>query len=537
MLKHIHIENYALISYLDIDLEDGFSVLTGETGAGKSIILGALNLVMGGKADVKVITEGEQRCIIETVFDVENGGKKEEIIIRRELNQTGRSRSFINDEVASQADLKSLALRLIDIHSQHANLLLENADYQLEVVDAIAFGKNQEPIENYRHIYDEYIGEYQTLSELQAQAQKAHEDADYVQFQYIQLLDAKLEPSEDQKLDEELYLLSHAEDLKINLQDALERIDGEEHGALPLIHGIMVGDVSQSLAERLQSVEIELQDIFRELQTLEEQTEVNPMRLQAVEERIQLLNSLKKKHHVDSVDKLLDLQETLGRSCQQLDQFDERIAAQQEKVNQILGHLTKAAHELTEQRKRVCPDICRVLQKDLLALGIKHAKIDVEITPKPNYSPTGIDDIQIMFAANLNQSLRHVSEVASGGEISRLMLCIKALIASTNGLPTIIFDEIDTGVSGEIATQMGRIMRDMGQSRQIIAITHLPQIAALGTTQYLVYKEDTPTRTETHIHSLSKDERVQQIASMLSGKQQTDTAFEMAKQLLNPRDL
>ena len=537
MLKHIHIENYALISYLDIDLQDGFSVMTGETGAGKSIILGALNLVMGGKADIKVITEGEQRCIIETIFDIDNFGQQEELIIRRELNQNGRSRSFINDEIASQADLKCLAQRLIDIHSQHANLLLENADYQLEVIDAIALGKNQKPLEHYRGIYEEYIRETQVLKELQAHAQKAREDADYVQFQYNQLLDAKLNPEEDQNLDKELYLLSHAEDLKIKLQDALERIDGEERGALPLLHGIIVGDVSQSLAERLQSVEIELQDILHELRTLEEQTEVNPMQLQAVEERIQLLNTLKKKHHVETVDQLIDLQEELGRSCQQLDQFDEQIATQQEKVKRILVYLTEAANELTQRRKCVCPDICKTLQNDLLCLGIKHAKIDIKITEKPNYSPTGIDDIQFMFAANLNQSLRRVSEVASGGEISRLMLCIKSLIASTNGLPTIIFDEIDTGVSGEIATQMGRIMRNMGQSRQIIAITHLPQIAALGTTQYLVYKEDTQTRTETHIRPLFADERVQQIASMLSGKQQTDAALSMAKQLLNSHNL
>lgn len=536
MLRHIHIENYALISQLDIDFDAGFSVLTGETGAGKSIILGALHLVMGGKADVKTITEGEKHCIIEATFDVKNADESEELIIRRELHATGRSRSFVNDEVVSQAELQHWAQKLIDIHSQHESLLLSEDDFQREIVDAIAFGHDKTPIETYQKEYANYVDAKNELNELKALAKKAQEDADYVQFQYNQLEEAHLQEGEQEELEKEQYQLSHAEEIKTALQEAIQYLDGEEGGAIPWIHSIHIGNVDENLSNRLISTEIELRDILREIQHLEERTEGNPQRLEEVEERIVLLSKLMQKHQVDTVNQLITLRDTLHEQCQRLDSFDEEIAQHEQHLRQIENKLQQLSAHLTKQRQSVRKSIAENLVANLQKLGVKHAKVDVEITPLSDYTTNGKDNVQFMFAANLNQSLRRVSEVASGGEISRLMLCIKALIASTNGLPTIIFDEIDTGVSGEIASQMGHIMRQMAHSRQIIAITHLPQIAALGEMQYKVYKEDTDRRTETHIYQLKEAERVEEIAAMIGGKEKTETSKAMAATLLKQQE-
>ena len=515
MLTHLYIKNYALISHLDIDFTSGFSVLTGETGAGKSIILGALSLVMGARADTKTITEGEDRCVIEATF---NGEK--EYIIRRELNSNGRSRSLVNDEVVSQAELKALARQLVDIHSQHENLLLNDDSFQLSIVDAIASGQRSKDkgqrasagiFETYTEKYEAYCNAKQALADLKALAAKSSQDQDYLSFQLNQLQEAHLVSGEEQELETEQYQLSHADQIQQSLQQAIYNLDGDERGVLSQLHELDLSDASEELQERLKSAEIELKDILSETERLAEHIEADPARLQAVEARIDLINSLLKKHHKQTVDELITLRDELEAQCSRFEHFEEDIAELEEKVTGYRQQATGAAQALTESRKAVREVIVKNLTENLTKLGINHAKVDIEYNTLPDFTPSGIDDIQFLFAANLNQSLRRVSEVASGGEIARIMLCIKALIASTNGLPTIVFDEIDTGVSGAVAVQMGTIMKQMAQSRQIIAITHNPQITVQSDTQYLVYKQDEENHTETHIRQLNADERQQYI--------------------------
>ena len=508
MLTHLHIRNYALISHLDIDFHEGFSVMTGETGAGKSIILGALNLVMGARADTKTITEGEERCVIEATFG-------EDIIIRRELNQNGRSRSFVNDEVVTQTELKALARQLIDIHSQHESLMLGDDLFQLQIVDSIA--NNQTQQDAYAAAYERYTNTLQELRKYQQRAAKAQADADYVAFQWQQLEDAHLQADEMEDLEEEEYRLAHAEEIQTALATALQQLDGD-NGALSLIHASKsgIGNRASEMEERLNSVEIDLKDIISDIQRLYDRTERDPMRLEQVQERISLLQTLMKKHRVQTIDELMTLHEELGLQMQQLANYDEDIARLQGEVEVAHSALSEAAEALTQSRLIASSPIALHLIEDMQRLGVKHANVAVQITPTDDFTPTGKDDVQFMFAANLNQSLRRVAEVASGGEISRLMLCIKALIASTNGLPTIIFDEIDTGVSGAIAGQMGEIMRQIAASRQVISITHLPQVATKGEHHYLVYKEDTDVRTETHIRELTPQEHASEIEKMRS---------------------
>ena len=506
MLTHLHIRNYALISHLDIDFHEGFSVMTGETGAGKSIILGALNLVMGARADIKSITEGEDKCIIEATFG-------EDLIIRRELSANGRSRSFVNDEVVTQVELKTLARELIDIHSQHESLMIGDDLFQIQVVDAIAGNITERTA--YNEAYITYQEAKRALSEAQTLARKMQADADYQQWQYNQLSEAQLEAGEMEALEEEEYRLSHAEEIQTSLAQAIEKLDSD-NGALSLIHSTRLTDADSVLADRLDSVEIELKDILSDIQRLYDRTERDPIRLAQVQERISMLQTLMKKHHVLTVEELIALRDELGEQLERIDNIDEELARLQAEVDTAHRQLSIAAEALTASRMAPSQFIASRLIEDMVRLGVPHANVAVDIQPTEDFTETGKDNVQFMFAANLNQSLRRVAEVASGGEISRLMLCIKALIASSNGLPTIIFDEIDTGVSGAIASQMGEIMRQMADSRQIIAITHLPQVAVRGEHHYLVYKEDTDVRTETHIRALNAAEHELEIEKMRS---------------------
>ena len=522
MLKHLHIQNYALISHLDIDFEGGFSVLTGETGAGKSIILGALALVLGARADSKAITDGEDKCIIEAEFD--------EGIIRRELYANGKSRSFVDDSVVTLQELKALATRLIDIHSQHANLLIENADFQLDILDAIS---NNEPvITAYSAQYERYTEAVENLHRLQALAKKSRQDADYIQYRYQLLNEADLQAGELEELEQEQYRLSHAEEIQTALQTAVEVLSGEQGSAIEALRACRLEDAAPDLQERIESARIELRDIAQEAEHALNRIEMDPQRLEWVEERIGTLDELMHKFSAENIDELIAMRDELAEQVSRLDSFDFDIEQAQKTVEQETKALTAAAAALTKSRTAVIPQICTTLVNGLKQLGVAHAKVEIPVTPTPDFTPRGCDEVQLLFAANLNQSLRNVSEVASGGEISRLMLCVKALIASTKGLPTIIFDEIDTGVSGDIATQMASIMREMAAHRQIIAITHLPQIAALGEHHYKVYKADTDTRTETHISRLNEEERITEIATMLSGKDITEAAMNTAKELL-----
>ena len=522
MLKHLHIQNYALISHLDMDFADGFSVMTGETGSGKTIILGALALVLGARADSKAITDGEDKCIIEAEFS--------DYIIRRELYANGKSRSFVDDSVVTLQELKVLANRLIDIHSQHANLLIENADFQLEVIDAVA--QNEALKDQYSTDYTAYIAALEALHKLQALAKKSQQDADYIQYRYQLLDESNLQEGELEELEQEQYRLSHAEEIRTALETAVAALNGEQGSAIEALRTCRLDDAAPELQERIESARIELQDIAEEAERMANRVEMDPQRLEWVEERIGALEELKRKFSAETIEELIAMRDELAEQVNRLDSFDFDIAKAQKEVDAQKATLTKSAKALTESRKKIIPHVCEQLIDGLTRLGVAHAKVEIPITPTEDFTPTGCDEVQLLFAANLNQSLRNVSEVASGGEISRLMLCVKALIASTKGLPTIIFDEIDTGVSGDIATQMAAIMNEMARHRQIIAITHLPQIAAKGTHHYKVYKADTDKRTETHIRLLNDEERITEIASMVSGKNVTEAALKTAKELL-----
>ena len=531
MLKHLHIQNYALISHLDIDFGPGFSVLTGETGAGKSIILGALALVLGARADSKAITDGEDKCIIEAEFMVSKGSEgEEECIIRRELYANGKSRSFVDDSVVTLQELKGLANKLIDIHSQHANLLIENADFQLEVVDAIA--QNDDVLSEYQAQYEQWQNAATEYERLRALAQKSRQDADYIQYRFKMLDEACLEKEEMEHLEEEQYQLSHAEEIRTALESAIEVLNGEQGSAIDALRSCRLDEAAPALQERIESTRIELQDIVDEAAHRLSHIEIDPQRLEQVEERLDLLNGLLHKFNAENIEALISQRDELAEQVMRLGSMDFDIEQAHNTLMREQHLLSEQADKLTESRQAVLPQICQRLEEGMKRLGVAHAKVEISMHATPDFTPNGKDEVQILFAANLNQSLRAVSEVASGGETSRLMLCVKALIASTRGLPTIIFDEIDTGVSGNIATQMASIMQEMAAHRQIIAITHLPQIAALGQTHYKVFKADTQTRTETHIQMLNEEERITEIASMLSGNNPSQEAIANAKQLL-----
>lgn len=522
MLRHLHIQNYALITHLDIDFNAGFSVLTGETGAGKSIILGALSLVLGARADSKVITDGETKCIIEAEFD--------DCIIRRELYSNGKSRSFVDDSVVTLQELKALSNRLIDIHSQHANLLIENMEFQFNVIDAIAY--NEALLNDYTQCYEQYIQAAQALQDIQSLAKKSQQEADFIQYRYKILDEANLQSGELEQLEQEQYRLSHAEELRTALNHTIQILTGENGSVTDLLRVCNIENVAADLQERIESARLELQDISQEAERYFNNIEMDPQRLAWVEERIDTLNGLMYKFSVQSIDELIEEHTQLGDKVNRLDSFDYEIEQAQKKLNALKASLSQKANALTQSRANTIPSICKRIIEGMNKLGVPHAKVEIPILPTDDFTPNGCDNIQILFAANLNQSLRPVSEVASGGEMSRLMLCVKSLIASSKGLPTIIFDEIDTGVSGNIATQMASIMQEMATTRQIIAITHLPQIAALGQTHYKVYKADTESRTETHIRQLDNEERTIEIASMLSGNNPSQEAIANAKQLL-----
>lgn len=550
MLTHLTIHNYALITELEIDFGKGFSVLTGETGAGKSIILGALSLLMGGRADTKAITEGEQKCIIEGTFGLSGYGLEgffeaegldycDECTIRRELTANGKSRSFINDTPVTLQVLKPLSARLIDIHSQHQNLLLSDEGFCLQIVDSLA--GNEKERRAYSEAYTAYSEAATSLRALQKEAADAKKNADYIQYQHDQLEEAQLKEGEMEELETMQQLLANAEDIRAGYAEAaslLRQDDGEGavYAIKDAIHALRrIGDFlpkDEQLLERLESAQLELQDMADTCERELENTEADPSRLEATEERISELRSLLRKFGKETEEELIafyqELDEQLGRN----QSYDFDLQQLEKRCTAALDTLKKAAEKLTTSRQKVGPLMKKSLEDRLSKLGVKHAAIELKISKLDNYEETGIDKTEILFAANKNQNLRNVSEIASGGEMARLMLSIKALVADTQGLPTIIFDEVDTGVSGEVADEMGAVMAEMAKGRQILSITHLPQIAAKGQQHYKVYKQDSDVRTETHIRCLTQEERIREIATLLSGSSITPEALSNAKQLL-----
>ena len=547
MLRHLHIENYALITHLDIDFSAGFSTITGETGAGKSIIIGALGLLMGARADSKAITEGEQKCVIEAEFGVEEYGLEslfeeydldysDVCTIRRELSQNGKSRSFVNDTPVTLAPLKELSARLIDIHSQHENLLLTDHGFGLKVVDSVA--QNATEREAYSAAFKAYRETQKQLEALKEEAAESAKNADYVAYQWKELSEAQLKSGEKEELEAEEQKLVHAEEIQSGLAGALQLLDGEQASVLmqlrecvsQLRNASRYLDKESDLAERTESAAIELRDIADTVNHLAEETEANPNRLSFVQERLDTLNSLLQKHHQEDVDALIQLRDELEQQIGRNDSFELEIKQLEKVLAEQTKQLEHAAKALSETRKSVVGHIKERLESQLVSLGIAHAQVAIELHETSEYGMSGKDEAIILFAANKNQTLRRVQDVASGGEIARLMLCIKALMLHQQ--PTIIFDEVDTGVSGEVASKMGEIMLQMASGRQIIAITHLPQIAAKGEQQYSVYKEDSAVRTETKIRQLNENERVTAIAKLLSGEGVSEAALENAKTLL-----
>lgn len=554
MIRHLHIENYALIEQLDIDFHPGFSVITGETGAGKSIIIGAIGLLLGQRADSKSIKAGAKRCVIESVFDASDCQLEafftenefdfdgSECIIRRELTSTGKSRAFINDTPASLTQLKEIGEQLIDIHSQHKNLLLGKENFQLSTLDTMA--QNGDLLTAYKTEYKAYKTLAKQLEEALEEVKGNKEEEDYLRFQVNQLADAQLKEGEQEELEEEAETLEHAEEIKSSLYNAANHLQATNDGTDTLglikqciseLHSITsVYPSAEELANRLDTCYIELKDVAEELEGQAEDVEYNPKRLEQVEERLNTIYTLLKKHGVDSVEELLSIQRNLEEKLMRIDNSDDFIeelrqktASQQEKALAIAKKLSKSRMEASKKMEKV-------MVEKLLPLGMPNVQFKCSVLVNPSIlTETGIDQVQFLFNANKSGELKPVSQIASGGEIARVMLALKALIAGTVKLPTIIFDEIDTGVSGSIAEKMAKIMQEIGKKkRQVISITHLPQIAALGSHHYKVYKEDTSHATLTHIIPLTYEERIEEIAHMLSGETLTQAAFENAKSLL-----
>ena len=553
MLQSIHIQNYALIDKLDIDFMPGFSVITGETGAGKSIILGAIGLLLGQRADMKAIKNGASKCIVEARFHIVSYGLEsffneldleydpEECILRREVSANGKSRAFINDTPASLAQMKALGEKLIDIHSQHQNLLLNKEGFQLTILDILA--QDDKQLASYKQMYADYKNTCKELDTLIGQAEKSKQDEDYLRFQLEQLEEAGLRNGEQAELEQEAETLSHAEDIKAGLYRAGMLIDNTDSYSIlsqtkeciQTLQGISsVYPSASEWSERLQSCYIELKDIAHDLSSAEEDVEFNPERLDYVNQRLNLIYNLQQKHRADSIEELIDLAKNYQKQLNDIASFDDRISGLRAEKDTLYNKVLEQAALLTRLRTGAAHLIEEQMKKLLVPLGMPNVRFAVELTSRKEPDINGMDNVTFLFSANKNGTLQNVASIASGGEIARVMLSLKAMIAGAVKLPTIIFDEIDTGVSGSIAEKMALIMRDMGnQNRQVISITHLPQIAARGTTHYKVYKEDTDTGTNSYIRNLTPDERIHEIAHMLSGSTLTEAALNNARALLS----
>ena len=550
MLRSLYIQNYALIEKLDISFGAGFSVITGETGAGKSIILGAIGLLLGQRAEVKAIRQGASKCVIEARFDISAYGMEpffedneleyeEECILRREVYASGKSRAFINDTPASLVQMKELGEQLIDVHSQHQNLLLNKEGFQLNVLDILSH--NDEKLSAYQSLYREWKRAQQELADLIARAEQNKADEDYIRFQLEQLEEANLSAGEQEELEQETDMLSHAEEIKAGLFRVGQLLTSDEGGLLAGLKeslNTMLGlqkvySPATELAERLESTYIELKDVSQEISSQEEDVEFNPDRLEEVNDRLNLIYTLQQKHRATTVEELLTLAEEYAAKLAAITSYDERIGELTTLCDTLYNKVRKQAAVLTKARTGAAREVEKQMASRLVPLGMPNVRFQVEMGIRKEPGVYGEDTVNFLFSANKNGSLQNISSVASGGEIARVMLSIKAMIAGAVKLPTIVFDEIDTGVSGEIADRMADIMQEMGeQDRQVISITHLPQIAARGCAHYKVYKQDNETETNSHIRRLADEERVEEIAHMLSGATLTEAALNNAKALL-----
>ncbi len=551
MLNHLYIRNFTLIDQLDMAFHSGFSVITGETGAGKSIILGAIGLLLGQRADVKTIKQGADKCVVEAHFDLSNYDEMDrffadnaieadlaDTIVRRELTAVGKSRAFINDSPVPIGVLKELGERLIDVHSQHQNLLLGRQDFQMEVTDIIA--ADQQELTAYHEAFDAYCKAAKELADLREQTERDRQNEDFMRFQYDELTALRLADGEQKALEARSETMTHAEDIKRGLYEAdcaLQaegtNIVGLARRATQALRGIeRVFPPVAELADRLDAAYIELKDVAAEVNAKLDDVDFDPAELDAVNDRLDRLYAAQKKYRVDTVAGLMAIRDELAGKLAVIEGGDGFLADKEAEAERLLAGCRTKAQALTAKRQEAALLIEREMRQRLTGLGMPNGRFEVAVEGN-ELTRTGYDRIHFLFSANASTPLQPVSQVASGGEIARVMLALKAMISGAMKLPTIIFDEIDTGVSGRTAVQMAHIMAEMGQGgRQVISITHLPQIAAMGTTHYKVYKEETPQGTTSHLVMLSSEERVDEIAQMLSGSNVTDVARENARQLL-----
>lgn len=551
MLKHLYIKNFTLIDELNIDFFPGFSVITGETGAGKSIIVGAVGLLKGNRADTKYIKAGREKCIVEAKFNISAYNMKPlfdecdvdydptECIIRRELKANGKSRAFINDMPVPLSAMKTIGESLLDVHSQHQNLLLNKEDFQLNIIDIISHCEGQKAV--YTNAYNQYKKAEKQLNELKENIAKNNENADFMRFQLNELANLKLRKGELAEIEQEVELLTHAEDIKNGLYETNSLLTNDDGGVLTnlKIAQKKIEDVSRVFAEvndvaaRMDSCFIELKDIAYEIGNMVEDIEHDPQRLSILIERLDKLNGAIQKYRVNNEEELIELEQNIEQQLNNIDNAEEQLEQMQQKVATLLTKCTNEAQKLTLIRQQATSKVEDDMLQKLIPLGIPNARFKVNIENKP-LATDGADKITFLFSANKSTSLQPVSLVASGGEIARVMLSLKALVSGAVKLPTIIFDEIDTGVSGSVAEKMAQIMCEMGNNnRQVISITHLPQIAAIGSTHYKVMKEETPEGTNSSMVILNKEKRIQEIAKMLSGSSITKAAIDNAKELLN----
>ena len=550
MLKHLYIKNFTLIDELDIDLYKGFSVMTGETGAGKSIILGAIGLLLGQRADIKAIKQGAEKCVIEAQFDLSRYDMEdfftendieydaEETIIRRELTSAGKSRAFINDTPVQLSMLKELGERLVDVHSQHQNLLLNKQDFQMNVVDIIADDAKQ--LAQYQKVYSDYHVALKQLETLRDDIERNRQNLDFLQFQCDELVGANLQEGEQEELEQQSDTMAHSEDIKSALYTADNALSAEGTGVVESLRSSLsalrsIERVLPSAAEyvqRIDSTYIELKDLAQDISSQLERIDFDPAEFDAINNRLDRLYDLQKKYHVESVGELIEKRDELKRQLSNIENSDEALAELDTRCQQLKAEAQKHADALTKLRSKAARQVEKELQTRLVPLGMPNVRFSIEMT-KIDLGHSGQDKVAFLFSANTSTPLQPVSQVASGGEIARVMLSLKAMISGAVKLPTIIFDEIDTGVSGKIAEQMAQIMQEMGRNdRQVISITHLPQIAALGAVHYKVEKEETAQGTTSRMRQLTPDERITEIAQMLSGSDISDAAIQNAKQLL-----
>ena len=550
MLSSISIKNYALINELHIDFSSGLSIITGETGAGKSILLGALGLVLGNRAELSTLKNTTKKCVVEAVvgidkynlkdfFETEDIDYEPNTILRREILPSGKSRAFVNDTPVTLSVLTLLRARLIDVHSQHQTLQVSDQQFQFQLLDAVA--SNDSNLTSYKSELAKYISEKKRLEEIQLAQREATLQYDYNAHLYNELLEAKLIEDEQELLEEKLEKINNVEEIKQNLSEALQLATDDTIGIQNLLYSLeqklakisMYSKEYQELSDRISSVKIELVDIIGEIETANESVDFNPSEADQLNDRLQLIYNLQKKHYVNSISELLSIQSTLSEKVSRVENSEQLLAEQEAIVEEIANKLDIIALKISDARNKIIPKLSKQLENVLADLGMPHARFQIQNTLSENYYKNGKDVLQFLFSANKGGQYGELKKVASGGELSRVMLAIKKILSENSQLPTIIFDEIDSGVSGEISNKMAHIMSQMSQKMQVITITHLPQIAAKGNQHYKVYKEEVNNITTTNLKQLSEDERIVEIAEMLSGKNISDSALTHAKELLN----